>query len=463
MMKEIVSYMLSEKIKRTIRNYSYESFWVAFDQIGTAIASLLSIKIITSLLDPYEFGYIALANTIIFLLSSSIYGPIGQSFMRFWSIAKERQELKSFYRLLNRSLNITLVISFLAGAIISGSLFILCNLKWAVLITISILLAVCSGWTSVRTSILTAARKRKTVSLIHVAGIFLRPLIAAILIMKLGNNANIAMLGFLLAAVSIFLFTEKIFQQFVSSDLFLESQSESTIGIPSNLLKNILSMAGSFFMWSMFSWIKSSADRWALQSFYGPETVGIFNVVLQLANYTIIMMSGFLTTLFNPIAFQRAKGMDNPASVENARKLMTRMFFIYGLGAVMLVVIFAFLHHPLVLIISNEKYAGFSFFLPELTFGLALYQLGEMLGSAGVLFNRLQVFLIPKIATSLITALAMVLFSKWFGPSGVVWATILAGMLYVPWCIIVTVRLSTNVLDQVTSNGDNENKIGIYT
>jgi len=433
--------MILNSIKKQIKNYGYESFWVAFGQIGTAIGSFLSIKIITNILTPYEFGRLTLANTIVFLVTSSVYGPIGQSFMRFWSISKEMHESNNFYYLVNNSLKFASVLAIFGAMLIGLLLFIFSGLDWGILITLSIIFAASSGWISVRVSILTAARKRKIVALLHVIGIFLRLIIAAILLISLSSNSHIAMFGFLLASIIMFFFAERYFNHFTFVDSPSQFCSKYKVNIQAGFYKNIFSLSSFFFFWSMFSWIKSSADRWALQTFYGPEPVALFNVVLQLANYPIIIISGFLTSLFNPIAFEWAGNVLNDQQLKGAIKIFKKMVINYFFGISILILIFVIFHRPLVSLISNKKYIEFSFFLPAVAFALAFYELGDILGSYGVLLNNPQAYLIPKITTSLVTAISIFLFSKWLGPVGIILGLNLAGALYTPWCFIVTLRL----------------------
>lgn len=428
-------------IIKKINKYSREGFWVAFDQIGTSIGSIITIKIMSNVLDPQEFGYLILANTIVFLISSSLFGSIGQSFMRFWSIANETKQTNNFYIIVNQSLKFSILIAFIWTILIGIFTLRTSEFMWSILIMLSVLIATCSGWTAVRTSILTAARQRKPVALIHVGSIFLKTLIGWILVIRIGRRATVAMLGSLFATILLLVLAERYFKNYLYKNNPFGLRTEKNKNFIGSISKNIFLMAAFFLIWSIFSWIKSSTDRWALQSFYGPEIVASFSVVLQLANFPIVLMSNFLTSLFNPVAFQLAGNFNKSCRSSKANTLMIQMLLLYALGVIIMITVFSFYHQPLIIIISNKRYANFSSFLPIITFAVAFYQFGDILASFGVLFNRLQIFLAPKITSSLITALFMFLFSKLFGPKGPVWALNLAAALYTPWCIILTLKL----------------------
>ena len=61
-----------------------EALWVFIGQLGMALGLLFGIKILTHFLDPLEFGRLALANTVVLLVGTNLFGPFGQGFMRFW-------------------------------------------------------------------------------------------------------------------------------------------------------------------------------------------------------------------------------------------------------------------------------------------------------------------------------------------------------------------------------------------
>jgi O-antigen/teichoic acid export membrane protein len=59
-------------------------------QIGTGIAGLVGVKVLTNVLGPGEFRRLALANTVVVLVSTNcLFGPLGQGLMRFWSICQD--------------------------------------------------------------------------------------------------------------------------------------------------------------------------------------------------------------------------------------------------------------------------------------------------------------------------------------------------------------------------------------
>jgi O-antigen/teichoic acid export membrane protein len=88
---------------KKLRDLSPEALWVLVGQGGTAVAGLFGVKVLTNVLGPNEFGMLALANTIVALISTNfLFGPLGQGFLRFWSISREKGDLGAFYAVSNR-------------------------------------------------------------------------------------------------------------------------------------------------------------------------------------------------------------------------------------------------------------------------------------------------------------------------------------------------------------------------
>lgn len=65
-------------LHRRILKLTPEALWVFIEQAGIAIAAFVGVKLLTQVLDPSEFGRLALANTMAMLIGTSFFGPLGQ-------------------------------------------------------------------------------------------------------------------------------------------------------------------------------------------------------------------------------------------------------------------------------------------------------------------------------------------------------------------------------------------------
>jgi O-antigen/teichoic acid export membrane protein len=437
---ELPPFHTSQFLSKKIFKLSPEALWVLVGQAGTSVAGLFGVKVLTNVLGPGEFGMLALANTIVALISTNfLFGPLGQGLMRNWSISQERGELRTFYAVSNRYGLYTIAMSIVVGI---GLVAVAVSIKgrdWATLLAVSVATGVAFGWLMLRVSIFTAARQRHWVAFLNIGNAVLKPILAASLVLLIAVSASWAMAGYLVATLGVVFLAERFYHFIVSDTL---SSDSIAVSDASGIGKNILSFSWPFAVWGIFNWIHMSCDRWALQTFHSAEVVGAFAVVSQLAIFPLILGSSFLTTLFTPIAYQRAGDLAHRQNMVSANKLLCVMTVVYILGAILLVLLFSVFHYPLVLLISNIQFAEFSFLLPWLTAAWALFYLGQVLSTFGMLANRPKSYIGPKLVSAIVAGISTFYLSARIGPVGVVWGLALAGFVYALWCSKIALKLA---------------------
>lgn len=418
-----------------------EAFCVFAGQVGTAIAGLVGVKLLTHVLTPTEYGKLSLANTIATLVGINLFGPFGQGLGRFWAISKDRGNLDVFYAVSNSlAKNITLI-ALLITVMVFVIMCILDAVDWAILAVISLIIGIISGIINLRISIFTAARQRVWTAVLNISNAFLRPLSATFFILVTVANAKVALIGYLIASLFIAIIAERCYSQNVSDASFSHLKLNAQKSSFCDLTKEIQSYSWPFLVWGIFSWIHVSCDRWALQSFHGPEVVGVFAVVSLLATYPLSSSSSFLSTLFAPIAFQRAGALTSKDSMSSANKILMTMIAIYILGAMLLIGFFALFHRSLILLISNVDFAKFSYLLPWLTLAWAFFYLGQLLTNFGMLANKPKIYIWPKILSALTVGSSTFYLSAKIGPVGVVLGLTFAGLIYAIWCLVIAIKM----------------------
>ena len=416
-----------------------EASWVFVMQIGTGIAGLVGVKVLTNVLGPSEFGRLALANTVVMLVSTNfLFGPLGQGLMRFWSICQDRGELGTFYVVSNRYARYVIGISTAIAVAVVAIVVSIKRMDWAVLLTISMATGIVSGTLGLRLSVFTAARRRQRVALLSISNAIFSPIVAASLVLLVGPDASSAMLGYLIVVSGVVFVAGHFYRGIVSGTEFSSLTTEENI---SDIRKKILSFSWPFLGWGIFGWIHMSCDRWSLQTFYGAEVVGAFAVVSQLSIYPLAFGSGFLSTLFMPIAFQKAGDLTKNRSVVSANRILTGMTGAYILGTMLLIGCFVLYHQQLILLISNARFVTYSYLLPGLTTAWGLFFFGQVLTQYGLLANKPQLYIMPKIIASLVAGVTTFYLSFRMGAIGVVWGLAIAGLVYAIWCIVIAFKV----------------------
>lgn len=417
-----------------------EVAWVVIGQAGTAVAGLFGIKLLTNVLGPGEFGKLSLATTIVALISTNfLFGPLGQGLMRFWAISKSQGNLKGFYAVSNQLKQHIIAISIVVGTVLATAVAFIKGMEWAALLAVSTAVGIFGGWLGLRMSVFTAARKRPLVAFLNIGNAFLRPIAATCLVLLISVSASCAMVGYLVAILVLVLLVERFYTSIVSDTSMPVSISNNSV--TTDIKKDIISFSWPFAVWGSFGWAHMTCDKWALQSFHGPEIVGVFAVVSQLAVFPLIFGSGFLSTLIVPVAYERAGDLTQRQKVISAYKLLVFITVAYAFGVLILMWLYFMFHHNLVLLISNAHFAEFSFLLPWVTGAWGFFYLGQVLSNFGMVTNKPMAYIAPKIVAAVIAGISTFYFSARYGVAGVVWGIALAGFIYAFWCLVVAIKL----------------------
>ena len=436
---EITSWM------RRIFDMKSELLWLLIGQLGTALGVVFGVKILTQVLDPAEFGRMALANTVVLLVGSNIFGPIGQGFMRFWSICQDRDQDNEFLRITDHfagrllffTVSLSLILFFISAT--TGWP------RWIVLMTLSLMAGGVTGYFGLRLSVFLAARNRKIVALVNTGNAILKPVMALFFVIALFNNADCVILGYVITASLAALVVEHLYKKTfrpVSFDPSVGRQRETGTDAVAGLGKEILAFSWPFCIWGMVGWVHQSCDRWSLQAFHGTDVVGAFSVISVLAAYPLIFGANLLSNLFVPIAYQRAGNLDCPESVQSANGVLYLMTGLYTIWAVGIVFCFAFFHYRIVLLTSNLKYVTFSALLPGLASAWALFYLGQVFSGFGLLAKRSRQYIFPILVSAFVAAVSTFFLSKHCGPEGVVWGLAISGFVYAAWFVAIGIRLT---------------------
>ena len=426
---------------RRLYKLTPEALWIFIERVGVILCGFAGIKLLTHLMEPSEFGHLAIANTVMALVGTNLFSSLSQGLMRFWSIAKGRNELAEFYAVSTRFSRCIVFLTICLAVLSFCFVRLIKNFNWSALVAFSLLAGAATGWLGLRIAVFTAIRKRRRIAFLRVANSFLRPSIAAALILLVSSNANWVILGYLIATFTVVLWAEHFYYQTVSSTANSDPAHDKPVYLFRGLGKEILSYSWPFFAWGLFGWVHMSCDRWSLQAFHGSEVVGAFAVVSQLAIFPLVFISSFLSALLTPIAFQKAGNLTNSDGINDANKILMGMTVLFIFGSIFLVSIFAVFNRPLILLISNERFASLAYLLPGLTIAWSLFYLGQLFSVFGLLVNQSRSYIVPKLVSAVVAAAGTFYLSAKMGPSGVVLGLGSAGFVYVIWCGAIALKL----------------------
>ena len=419
-------------IKKILRKK--ELYWVILDKILSTSLIIIGIKLITTFVAKEEFAKLGLANTIIQLIASYlVFQPLGQSFLRYWSFAKGNNEIMQFISVYNRLRMVAILICLSLCTLFIGVSIYFYSYKYVMLIICSSLLGITIGSIGLRLSIYEAERMRKNVALINIFLNLSKPIIALSVILLINRTAEWILIGYIIPAIIIIIIAEYNFKRHFSID-------RKALGeVNADLKSNIIKYASPLAIWSIFSWIHISVDIWAINYYLGSNVMAGYYLASRLSTFPIILLSTILTSFFIPIAYEKSNSTSDP-NYKKSFIIISFCILIYCIGILFLESIYFFFHNEIMVAMSNDKYSSSSNLIPLLTLTWALFYLGQLITCYGYVLCKPEIYIFPKISSSILALLGVIYFTYKYGVFGPIIGLTIAGVNYCLTTILATIR-----------------------
>lgn len=414
------------------RRLSKEAFWIASGQIMAVVGSLVGVRLITGLLDPSEYGDLALGMTFAILINQIVFGPLSNGIIRFYAPSLEQGYLCEYLNAARRLLFNAIGISVLIFILTIIALWAINRNDWILIATSSIIFASLNGLNSVISGIQNAARQRSIVALHQGVESWARFLIAAVFLSCLGANSTVAMLGYAVGAALVlgsqYLYFRKIF----------------TFKIPNkenekDWQKKIWNFSWPFAAYGIFTWTQLASDRWALKLFTSTQDVGLFAVLYQLGYYPISLATGMVAQFISPIFYQRAGDATDSQRNANVNKLIWRLSgFALILTFICFLITFIF-HSQIFMILVNKKYVVVSHLLPWMLLSGGIFATGQILTTNLMIHLKTKTMMLVKIITALLGITFNFVGAYWYGITGVVMSSVLFSLSFFVWMVLLSI------------------------
>jgi O-antigen/teichoic acid export membrane protein len=287
-----------------LQRVGIEGLWIIAGNAASVGGSLVLVRVLTELLQPTEYGGVALALTISGLANQLITGGIIGSVSRHWSVAVEQGALQHY---LAASLSL-----FICGSalVAGGGVILLIYLstsgldKWFGPVFAAIALAIVSGANGLCSGIQNAARQRPTVALNSALDAWLKIALAAAIVNYTEPSATSVIWGYVASSTIVTLIQSMFLVRLLhrTQKQPLPAGHVRTV----NWLHQLYSYAWPFSTWGIFTWAQQASDRWSLKGFGTQADVGAYAVLFQLGFTPIATATGLMVTLLGPILYQRA-------------------------------------------------------------------------------------------------------------------------------------------------------------
>jgi O-antigen/teichoic acid export membrane protein len=409
-----------------------EASWILTGQVAAAVGGIVGVPLLAHYLRPEDYGRLALGGTVATLVQQVTLGPVGNAAQRFYAASAETNALSDYLR---AALRVTLIAVAFVTAIGGLTLIALAASPWRGAVALaawSMIFAILSGVSGVFDGIQSAARQRAIVAWHQGLGVWLR-FGAAVVLVRIVANAEMAMAGFS-AAIIVILLSQLLFfrKAILSSPAYRPGSDAEAVR---RICGQMWVYARPFSTWGIFTWGQLASDRWALEAFTTTRIVGVYQALYQLGYYPISMASTFLNQLVQPILFSRAGAGTDETRMRGAyrvvNKILVAIFALSVAGAAVSGLFSKALFHRFL----PPAYGSAAPLLPVITLAAGMFAFGQVASLKHMLSTNPRSLIAPKIATAVLGAGLNFGGAYLFGLQGVATAALCFSTIYCVWVV----------------------------
>lgn len=398
---------------RVQKRHLGELVWIATGQLAVVVGGVAGVKVLTSLLEPAEYGDLALALTLAILSQQVWAGPLQQAVTRNiapavegGSFATTLATAKEFFVVIA----VAQVLVLVAGVLVLGMLHesgggLVAALAWGVVLSVAQPVFELSQGVSVQ------LRRRREVAGFQAAFAVLRPAGAALAIVAVQDDASAGAAGLALATLVL---------AGASARKHLRA-AKGGVGSP-ELRRSLTEFALPYAVWGVLAWAVVSGDRWILRSFADAGEVGLYVAAMQVGTLVPRLGGQFVATFVGPILNQWAGTGADAERVHRSVELLRTVLIGVGLAGILGVGVTAVYAEDIMSLLTGPGYEKGAGALPWIFGGAAMNELSQLCFAIGPLVFRPQRFLLARVSSYSVTLLIMLAMGWLWGREGMVTA-----------------------------------------
>lgn len=431
-----------------------ELFWVGLGQGGTMVLGLLTLKLLTNLLGPDEYGTFVLALSLAGLLNLFFYGPLAQAVSRYLHVSVDTDRMAEFVAVKTLMLRWSIWVAVLLGVVVLTILSLLNLTAWSLVALLALAYGLCAGILAVELADYNTRRQRRAYALLQTGDAVLRLLLAAAIIYFLGDQAHWALAGFLCGSLIFAVLARRGLQDQQASP-GLESQAlppssppstptltpQVSTGLP--IKSGFMRYAASFSLFALPAAAAAYGDRWLIQQTLTAADVGVYVALTQIANAPANLLQAVFSQLMNPILFQRAGAASSPEAVRASQRMLYRTLLVLLLLLLAVVAVSVLFAEEIVVLMTSAAFANQAHLLWLLVVAAAVFQLGQGLAAEAFIHNRPFSLFFPKMAHALVFLGGALMLVQSMQLAGVALAAIVAASVYLALVVFSNARAAS--------------------
>jgi O-antigen/teichoic acid export membrane protein len=433
----LIDTLLNQRVVRVAVGAWHEVAWISAGQIVGALGAIVGVHLLTTLLTPAAYGEFALGLTSATLVFQVVLGPLVNAYERYFAATREAGRGNEFFAAARQLTTRSSAVILAVGLLVCAGLWLVGQTAWLPLTLLAVLFALLSGWESVLDSLQNAARHRVVVATHQAVRLWLRPALAAWVLVSFGATSALAMGAYALASALVLASQLVFFRRAFA-------RGRATGGLSTyrpDLQRQLLVYAMPFGIWGLFTWMQSASDRWALQVTRSSAEVGIYAIVLQLGAYPITLIGTMLTQVAAPIIFAEAGDAVHIQRITDAVHLALALVAAVVLVTLVLAGVSFVASGAIFALLVGEQFREASGLLWIAVLASGCFVAGQLLSLVPMALGDSRALLAPKIWTAVLAVALNLVAAYAFGVVGVLWAGFIFSLVYCGWVAIAARRL----------------------
>jgi len=420
------------------RNIRNELFWVIIGQFTSLLGGLASVKMLTNLMGPDQYGIFSIGMSICGIMMMLFYGPLSQVVMRFYSVCRERTELSEMYHVMIRIHRRYLIIFASLGILVFPLIWQHWGEHWALVAFAALVFGVINGTSNTMYALFNAVRHRMFVALFQSADLWLRFLLAVLFLGLIGNDGYVALAGYVAGGFIVVLL---LFRR-LRIKFFNQLKSNCSTEALAKINRKFAEYGRPFIIFAIFGGISQYVDRWILQGYYGEEMVGIYAAITQIATSLVVIISTIVSQFISPIVFEHAGEMVTVEQRNSGGRIINKTATLTALLMVVIVIFSFIFDYSLVRLLTNEKFSKYADILWIVVTGMAAFQVAQLFVLHGLNAKKPSIYIVPKVLQAMTFVLVGFLLVRSMNIYGMAIALCVSSLVYLAMVIVVNSKLS---------------------
>jgi O-antigen/teichoic acid export membrane protein len=378
----------------------------------SAAAALVSIRIMTELLSPEEFGRLTLLIGAAALVLGLVSTPRLQAVIRFYPEWSRTDRLWILRRVAGNLIHSLVMVAALLLSLSGGIVSAFSDHAWHVGLLVAALLVV-DALFAFEQAFLNAGRRQRIAAIMQTANAWSRPLMAIGSGWLLGFNAEAALVGYIIGSALVLIIWRRLGRLEACSEgrhalTHQELQSESELSTA--IKRYALPLAPL----AVFGWLSGMGDRYIIAGILSLQDIGLYAAAYGLASRPFLMLSAITQQTLRPV-LQHAIAEGNTKEIHAAKKGMLRTTILGAMGGVVAFMLLKDLAAYLFLSVEFRTAAGL---MPWIALGYAFQCVSSVFTRYCYAFDATHYVLALTVSGSLIGIAVLIPAAIYYGLEG---------------------------------------------